>query len=102
MAKHRTRLGPFDHPAPDQVDYPRLIEALRVAHAETLRFWQNCGLRNPASGEAQALMLQLRAVAALSRVPGAEAIVAPPIHSHSAGGHPTPAPGAEFASGEEP
>lgn len=102
MAKHRTRLGPFHHPTPDQVDYARLIEALRAAHAEALRFWQNCGLRNPAANEAEALMLQLRAVAALTRVPGVEAIVAPPTPSHTAGGTPTPGAGAECFRGGDP
>jgi hypothetical protein len=74
---------PFHHPTSEEVDFERLLAAMRNCHAEVMRFWQQCGLRNSAQQEARALLAQLCAVAALTRVPGAEALVNPPIESHS-------------------
>ena len=53
---------------------------------------QYCGARNPVRDDAQALLEHLKAIAALTRVPGATAIVAPPILDHSIDARPTPTP----------
>ena len=74
---------PFYHPTAEEVDYARLLAAMRDCREEVKRFWQHCGLRNPAQEEARALLEQLAAVAALTRVPGAPDIVSPPTGSHS-------------------
>jgi hypothetical protein len=83
MSRRIKSRDPFYHPAADDLDYSRLLASMRDCHAEVKRFWQHCGLRNPAQREARALLEQLTVVAALTRVPGASNIVSPPIESHS-------------------
>ena len=56
---------------------------MRTCYEEVSRFSGYCGLRNPSRAEANALLEHLKALAALTRVPGAEQLVAPPIRSHS-------------------
>ena len=93
MSRRSSGYDPFHHPAAHEVNYPRMLEAMRSCHAEVLLFMQYCGARNPVREDAQALLEHLKAIAALTRVPGATAIVAPPIIDHSIDARPPPNPG---------
>ena len=83
MARRSSAYDPFHHPATHEVNYTRMLDAMRNCHAEVLQFMQYCGARNPVREDAQALLEHLKAIAALTRVSGATAIVAPPILDHS-------------------
>jgi hypothetical protein len=68
-------LNPFHHPGSGEVEYPSLLEAMRECRKHVNRLRGLCGLRNPLTREAEALIAQIDAVAALTRVPGAEQYV---------------------------
>jgi hypothetical protein len=67
-----------------------MLEAMRSCHIEVLLFMQYCGARNPVREDAQALLEHLKAIAVLTRVPGASAIVAPPSIDYSIDARPPP------------
>ncbi|MFY0609951.1 MAG: hypothetical protein JXQ99_00385 [Hyphomicrobiaceae bacterium] len=71
----RTARDPFHHPDQDEVSYEMMLEAMAMCRREVQAFRAQCGARNPAFREAQALVEQIDAVARLSRVAGAEQIV---------------------------
>ena len=71
----RKALNPFHHPGSEEVDYGALLEAMRDCRKHVNRLRGLCGLRNPLTREAEALIAQIDAVAALTRVPGAEQYV---------------------------
>ena len=83
MTRRSSGYDPFHHPAAQEVNYPRMLEAMRNCHAEVLHFASFCGPRNPTREEARALLEHLKALAVLTRVPGAADTVAPYIGSHS-------------------
>ena len=78
-------LNPFHHPSHDEMDYDALLDAMRGCRKHVNRLRGLCGLRNPLTREAEALIAQIDAVAALTRVPGAEQYV-----KQSQLGHSTP------------
>jgi hypothetical protein len=65
-------INQFRHPGPDEVDYGALLKAMRDCRKHVNRLRGLCGLRNPLTREAEALIAQIDAVAALTRIPGAE------------------------------
>jgi hypothetical protein len=69
--------NPFYHPVPEEYDYNRLLEALKQCPVMARQLTQTCGLRNPAFREAEGLVAQIDAVAALTRVSGAYKFVNP-------------------------
>ncbi len=71
----RKAINPFHHPGSDQMDYGALLDAMRDCRKQVNRLRGLCGLRNPLTREAEALIAQIDAVAALTRVPGAEQYV---------------------------
>lgn len=71
MPRNRRTIDPFRHPDSEQFDYERLIAALRECRATVELLCAGCGIRNPVYREAEALIAQIDAVAALSRVPDA-------------------------------
>ena len=72
----RTARDPFHHPDEDEVSYEMMLEAMAMCRREVQAFRAKCGARNPAFREAQALIEQIDAVARLSRISGAENVVA--------------------------
>jgi hypothetical protein len=86
--------NPFYHPKPDEYDFNRLLETLRDCRVMAKRLSMTCGLRNPIYREAEGLLAQVDAVAALNRVSGALEFVNPekPVHTsdflnNTPGGH---------------
>ena len=71
----RKAINPFHHPDPAEMDYGALLEAMRNCRKQVNGLRGLCGLRNPLTREAEALIAQIDAVAALTRVPGAEQYV---------------------------
>lgn len=69
--------NPFYHPKPDEYDFDRLPETLRDCRVMARQLTLTCGLRNPIFREAEGLLAQIDAVAALSRVSGATEFVSP-------------------------
>jgi len=69
--------NPFYHPVPEEYDYARLLDALRESREMARRLTLGCGLRNPIYRETEALIAQIDAVAALTRVSGASEFVNP-------------------------
>ena len=67
----------FYHPAPEEYDYDRLLKALKECRLMARKLTIASGLRNPAYRETEALIAQIDAVAALTRVPDASAFVNP-------------------------
>jgi hypothetical protein len=84
MTRSRTkRIDPFHHPDNGQVDYERLIAALRECREQVEHLRTHTGIRNPVYREAEALIAQVDAVAALSRVPDAVQRVSKRPRGHS-------------------
>ena len=79
----RKSLNPFHHPGSDEMDYRALLEAMRDCRKQVNRLRGLCGLRNPLTREAEALIAQIDAVAALTRLPGAEQYVKEVQMGHS-------------------
>ena len=75
VRRTRKALNPFHHPDPDVMDYGALLDATRDCREHFSRLRGLCGLRNPLTRETEALIAQIDAVAALTRVPGAEQYV---------------------------
>lgn len=71
----------FHHPAPEEYDYDRLLKALKECRLMARQLTIASGLRNPAYRETEALIAQIDAVAALTRVPGAAEFVNPDDHT---------------------
>ena len=71
----RKALDPFHHPVSGEMDYGTLLDAMRDCRRQVNRLRGLCGLRNPLTREAEALLAQIDAVAALTRIPGAEQYV---------------------------
>ena len=92
MSRRSTGYDPFHHPEAHEVNYTRMLESMRVCHQEVSQFAAICGKRNPMQEEARALLEHLKAFAVMTRVPGAERLVAPPILDHSIDARPTPNP----------
>ena len=69
--------NPFYHPVPEEYDYARLLDALRESREMARKLTLGCGLRNPIYRETEALIAQIDAVAALTRVSGAPEFVNP-------------------------
>jgi hypothetical protein len=77
------RIDPFHHPDGGEVDYERLIAALRECRKQVDQLQAHCGIRNPLYREAEALVAQIDAVAALSRFPNAVQRVRRRTRGHS-------------------
>ena len=75
VRRARKTLNPFHHPGTDAMDYGALLDDMRDCRKQVNRLRGLCGLRNPLTREAEALIVQIDAVAALTRVPGAEQYV---------------------------
>ena len=73
--------NPFYHPVPEEYDYARLLDALRESREMARKLTLACGLRNPIYRETEALIAQIDAVAALTRVTGAAGFVNPDDHT---------------------
>ncbi len=71
----------FHHPTPEEYDYDRLLKALKECRLMARQLTIASGLRNPAYRETEALIAQIDAVAALTRVPGAPEFVNPDDHT---------------------
>lgn len=81
----RQRVNPFRHPASDEFDFEPLIVVLRECPATVEQLRSGCGVRDPLNREAEALVAQIDAVAASSRVPNEVHLVA-----EAESGHRTP------------
>jgi hypothetical protein len=75
--------NPFYHPRPDEYDFDRLLETLKNCRVMAKRLTMTCGLRNPIYREAEGLLAQIDAVAALSRISGASEFVNPEETVHT-------------------
>ncbi len=71
----------FYHPADGEYDYDRLLKALKECRQMARQFTIASGLRNPAYRETEALIAQIDAVAALTRIAGAAEFVNPDDHT---------------------
>ena len=67
----RKAINQFHHPGPAQMDCEALLKAMRDCRKQANRLRGLCGLRNPLTREAEALIAQIDAVAALTLIPGA-------------------------------
>ncbi len=79
----RKAINPFHHPNSSELDYGKLLDAMRDCRKQVNRLRGLCGLRNPITREAEALIAQIDAVAMLTRVPGAEQYVKDAQQRHS-------------------
>lgn len=63
MTRRSSSYDLFHHPAAHEVNYARLLEAMRNCHAEVLLFMQYCGARNPVleNWQAPSILVLVRA-----------------------------------------